>query len=128
MAKKNDATVLHCKRNWLQRAGHEMRSNWLLFVMLLPAVVYVLIFNYWPMSGIVLAFKDYKTRLGIFGSPWVGLTNFEFLKISGKLGLLTWNTLSYNLIFILLSIVLEMGFAIILNEVVGKRFKKRFRR
>lgn len=124
MAKKNDATVLHCKRNWLQRAGHEMRSNWLLFVMLLPAVVYVLIFNYWPMSGIVLAFKDYKTRLGIFGSPWVGLTNFEFLKISGKLGLLTWNTLSYNLIFILLSIVLEMGFAIILNEVVGKRFKK----
>ncbi|MBR6571393.1 MAG: sugar ABC transporter permease [Clostridia bacterium] len=92
--------------------------------MLAPAVIYAIIFAYWPMSGIVLAFKDYKTRLGIFGSPWVGLQNFEFLKISGKLGMLTLNTFTYNIIFIVLGIVLEMGFAIILNEVFGKRFKK----
>jgi putative aldouronate transport system permease protein len=76
------------------------------------------------MSGIVLAFKDYKTKLGIYASPWVGLQNFEFLKISGKLGMLTRNTLLYNVAFLLLGIVLEMGFAIILNELMGRRFKK----
>ncbi|MBP3655067.1 MAG: sugar ABC transporter permease [Clostridia bacterium] len=124
MTKKVSADKPAARKGWRYAALREIRTNWLLFVMLLPAVVYALVFSYWPMSGIVLAFKDYKTRLGIFGSPWIGTLNFEFLKISGKLGLLTWNTLSYNLIFICLSVILEMGFAIILNEVFGKKFKK----
>lgn len=76
------------------------------------------------MTGVVLAFKDFKTRLGIYGSPWVGMQNFKFLQISGKLGMLTRNTLLYNLAFIVLGVILEMGFAIILNEVVGRKFKK----
>lgn len=123
MARKGNASL--APRNRLGTGAlREVRKNWLLFVMLIPAVVYVIIFAYWPMSGIVLAFKDYRTRLGIFGSPWVGMRNFEFLEISGKLELLTWNTLSYNLIFIVLGVILEMGFAIILNEVAGKKFKK----
>ena len=124
MAKNTAAVKPTARKGWCYAALREVKNNWLLFVMLLPAVIYAIVFAYWPMSGIVLAFKDYRTRLGIFGSPWVGMQNFEFLKISGKLGLLTWNTLSYNLIFIALSVVLEMGFAIILNEVVGKKFKK----
>lgn len=107
-----------------QRVLMELQRNWLLFLMLVPAVVFVIIFNYWPMSGIVLAFKDYKTKLGIFGSPWVGMQNFEFLKISGKLGMLTRNTFLYNIAFLCLGVVLEMGFAIIINEVVGRKFKK----
>lgn len=102
----------------------ELRNNWLLFVMLIPAIIYVIVFAYWPMSGVVLAFKDFKTRLGIYASPWVGMQNFKFLHISGKLGLLTRNTLLYNLAFIFLGVVLEMGFAILLNEVAGRRFKK----
>ena len=106
------------------RIKREITRNWLLYVMLLPAVAFVLVFSYWPMSGIVLAFKDYKTKLGIFGSPWVGMQNFEFLRISGKLGPLTRNTFLYNLAFLTLGIVLEMGFAIIINEVVGRKFKK----
>jgi putative aldouronate transport system permease protein len=102
----------------------ELRNNWLLFLMLVPAIIYVIIFSYWPMSGIVLAFKDYKTKLGIYASPWVGMQNFDFLKISGKLGMLTRNTLLYNIAFLLLGVVLEMGFAIILNELIGRKFKK----
>ena len=108
----------------MRKAGKELRKNWLLFVMLIPAVVYVLIFSYWPMSGIVLAFKDFKTRLGIYASPDVGFQNFRFLLISGKLGLLTRNTILYNLAFIFLGVILEMGFAIILNELLGKKLKK----
>lgn len=123
MARKGN-TLLAPRNRLGAGALREVRKNWLLFVMLIPAAVYVIIFAYWPMSGIVLAFKDYRTRLGIFGSPWVGMRNFEFLEISGKLELLTWNTLSYNLIFIVLGVILEMGFAIVLNEVAGKKFKK----
>lgn len=107
-----------------QRTLRELTRNWLLYVMLLPAVAFVLIFNYWPMSGVVLAFKNYKTRLGIFGSPWVGLQNFKFLRISGKLGLLTRNTFLYNIAFMTLGMILEVGFAVIINEVIGRKFKK----
>lgn len=125
MAKQAAKIALRTSSKTLpERVLMEMRRNWLLFLMLLPAVAFVIIFNYWPMSGVVLAFKDYKTRLGIFGSPWVGMQNFEFLRISGKLGMLTRNTFLYNSAFLSLGIVLEMGFAIIINEVVGRKFKK----
>lgn len=112
------------KRSFWRSVRQEIKNNWLLFVMLIPAIAYVIIFAYWPMTGVVLAFKDFKTRLGIYGSPWVGMQNFKFLQISGKLGMLTRNTLLYNLAFIVLGVILEMGFAIILNEVVGRKFKK----
>lgn len=120
-----NATVRPVRQKSLgRRITNELSRNWLLFLMLVPATVYVLIFSYWPMSGVVLAFKDFRTRLGIFGSPWVGWQNFKFLEISGKLGMLTRNTILYNVVFLFLGVVLEAGFAIILNEVVGKKFKK----
>ena len=95
-------------------------------LMLLPATVYVLVFNYWPMTGIVMAFQSYTFRGGIYGSPWCGLSSFRYLTISGKLWSLTANTLLYNLAFLLVGIVLEVAFAITLNELVGKRVKKIF--
>ena len=101
-----------------------IRQHWMLLLMLLPAVVYVVIFNYIPMTGIVLAFKNYQFRGGIYGSPWVGLDNFNFLKIGGKLGMVTRNTLLYNLAFIFLGVIFEMGSAILLNEMLSKKFKK----
>ena len=51
--------------------------------MLLPAIVFFIIFCYVPMGGIMLAFKDYNYGQGIFGSPWVGWANFEYLYKSG---------------------------------------------
>lgn len=124
MVKKTTSMALVSRKASSDSILHEIKKNWLLFVMLIPAVVYVIIFAYWPMSGIVLAFKDFKTKLGIFGSPWVGMQNFKFLEISGKLGMLTLNTISYNFVFLILGVVLEMGLAIILNDVFGKRLKK----
>ena len=100
------------------------RKHWLLFVMLIPATAYVLLFSYVPMTGIIMAFKNYQYSGGIYFSPWCGLDNFKFLLIAGKLGDVTRNTLLYNLAFILLGIVLEMGSAILLNEVRQKWFKK----
>lgn len=101
-----------------------VRKHWMLLLMLAPAVLYVIIFNYAPMTGIVLAFKKYQYAGGIYGSPWNGLDNFKALLISGKLPLVTRNTLVYNIAFIFLGVVFEMGSAILLNELVNKYFKK----
>ena len=101
-----------------------LKKHWLLFIMLIPAIAYVLVFSYAPMTGLVLAFKRYQFRGGIYFSPSNGLQNFEALLISGKLGMATRNTLLYNIAFIALGVVFEMGSAILLNEIVFKRFKK----
>ena len=103
---------------------YNLKKHWLLFVMLIPAIAYVLVFSYAPMTGLVLAFKRYQYRGGIYFSPWNGLQNFQALLISGKLGMATRNTLLYNIAFIALGVVFEMGSAILLNEIVFKRFKK----
>lgn len=96
----------------------------MLLCMLLPALLYVVIFSYIPMFGVVIAFKDYNYNGGILGSPWCGLKNFEYLKISGKLWTLTRNTLLYNLAFIVFGIIFEVGFAVMLSEITKKTFKK----
>ena len=100
------------------------RKHWVLLLMLLPATIYTIIFSYVPMTGIVLAFKKYQYASGIYGSPWSGLANFKALMVSGKLGIVTRNTLLYNIAFIFLGVVFEMGSAILLNEIIFKGFKK----
>ena len=102
----------------------QVRKNRMLLCMLLPALLYVVIFSYIPMFGIVIAFKDYNYNGGILGSPWCGLKNFEYLRISGKLWTLTRNTLLYNLAFIVFGIIFEVGFAVMLSEITKKTFKK----
>ena len=102
----------------------QVRKNRTLLCMLLPALLYVVIFSYIPMFGITIAFKDYNYNGGILGSPWCGFKNFEYLKISGKLWALTRNTLLYNLAFIVFGIIFDVGFAVMLSEITKKTFKK----
>jgi len=101
-----------------------VKRCWMLLLMLLPATIYAIIFSYIPMTGIVLAFKKYQFAGGIYGSPWVGLSNFKALKLAGKLWMVTRNTLLYNIVFIFLGVLFEMGSAILLNEIKNKHFKK----
>ena len=103
---------------------HVVWDKKILLLMLSPAVIYTILFSYLPMAGLVLAFKNFRYADGIFGSPWVGLTNFKFLLLSGKLGPITRNTLLYNLAFIVIGMLFQIGFAILLSEVSGKYFKK----
>lgn len=100
------------------------RKHWMLLLMLAPAILYVIVFSYIPMTGIVLAFKDYQYAGGIYGSPWTGLNNFKALIIGGKLGMVTRNTLLYNIAFLFLGVIFEMGSAILINELSSKWFKK----
>ena len=96
----------------------------MLLLMCLPAIAFFVIFNYAPMPGIWIAFTNFNYRDGIFGSPFVGFKNFEFLIKSGQLWLLTRNTVLYNLAFIVLGNILAISFAVMLNEIRLKYFKK----
>ena len=93
-------------------------------LMLAPAVIYTLLFAYYPMTGIVMAFKKYNYAGGIWGSPWNGLDNFAFYFKSGQAGLVTRNTVLYNLAFILLGTVTQVAVAVFLTEIRGKKFRK----
>lgn len=102
----------------------QLKKNRVMLCMLIPATVFVIIFSYIPMGGIVLAFKNFSYAQGIFHSPWNGLDNFRYLFVSNKIWTLTRNTLLYNIAFIFLGVIFEVGFAIILSEITGKVFKK----
>lgn len=102
----------------------KLRKYRILLFMLIPAVVYTLIFSYLPMGGIVLAFKNYNYADGIFFSPWCGLQNFRFFFQSGQALRVTLNTLAYNLVFIAVGTLLQVAVAILLSELRGKYFKK----
>ena len=101
-------------------------NNKYLYLMLIPAFLYVVIFSYLPMGGLVIAFKNFNYVKGIFGSDWVGLKNFRFLFMSNKLWFLTRNTLLYNLAFMAFGMLFEVAFAIIINELTSKRYKRAF--
>lgn len=102
----------------------EFKKNYLLFIMLLPAVIYFIIFHYLPMTGIILAFKRYQYAKGIFGSPWVYFANFKFLFISGTIWRITVNTVLYNLAFLTVNIFLQVTMAILISELSMKWYRK----
>lgn len=104
--------------------GKKLYQNKTLLLMCLPAVLFFLAFSYAPMPGTYIAFTKFNYGRGIFGSPFVGFQNFKFLFQSGQLMLLLKNTILYNLAFILLGNFLQLTFAILLNEVKSKTFKK----
>ena len=95
-----------------------------LYLMMLPGCAYLIINNYIPMTGIVLAFKQYHFKTGIYHSPNVGFKNFKFLFTTKDAWVITRNTICYNLVFILLGTVLAVRVAILLNEIRAKLAKK----
>ena len=103
---------------------HVIAQNKTLLLMCVPAIVFFFVFSYMPMPGAYIAFTNFQYNKGIWASPFVGLQNFKFLFQSGQLGLLLRNTILYNLAFIVLGNVLQLTFAILLNEVQSKRYKK----
>lgn len=98
--------------------------NRTLLLMCLPAIAFFIVFSYLPMPGAWIAFTNFNYRDGIFGSPFVGFRNFEFLIKSGQLWLLTKNTILYNVAFIVLGNIFQIALAVMLNEIRLKYFKK----
>ncbi|CAH1209595.1 putative multiple-sugar transport system permease YteP [Paenibacillus plantiphilus] len=105
----------------------ELGRNKSLYLMVLPGVVLIMLFSYFPMFGLLVAFKDFNFRDGILGSPWMDpiYGNFKYLFSSTSSALrATWNTLYLNTLFIIFGILFQVGIALIFNEVAGKYFKK----
>lgn len=93
------------------------------YLMLLPAVILVILFNYAPLYGLQIAFKNYKVSLGVGGSPWIGLKNFTDFFQSYYFGTLLKNTLLLSLYTLIVGFPIPIIIALILNELKGK-FKK----
>ncbi len=95
-----------------------------LYFLILPGITYLIINNYLPMVGLVLAFKKYSFAKGIFDSPWNGIDNFKFLFGSKWAGIMFRNTILYNVVFLALGTVFAIFVAILLNELTNDRMKK----
>lgn len=95
-----------------------------IYIMVLPGVLYLIINNYIPMFGVIIAFKKLNFAKGIFGSDWCGFKNFEFLFATKDAWTITRNTIGYNLLFFLIGNALAIMLAICLNEVLSKRASK----
>ena len=86
----------------------KMKRQLPLYLMALPGILYLLINNYLPMTGLVVAFKEFNYRDGIWGSPWNGVNNFKYLFSTSTSLIITRNTLLYNLAFIVLNTLVAL--------------------
>lgn len=95
-----------------------------LFLLLLPGLIYFLLFKYGPMYGILLAFKNYNPQEGIFGSPWVGFKYFRQMFEMKYFWTVTGNTLKISILKILVGFPTPIIFALLLNELVSNKFRR----
>lgn len=111
---------LRGRKSFFQKAADSKT----LILMCLPAIMFFFVFSYMPMPGSYVAFTRFDYGKGIFASEFIGFRNFQFLFRSGQLVLLLRHTVLYNLAFIIVGNFLQLTFAILLNEVHSKRYKK----
>jgi len=88
-----------------------------LYIMIIPGALYLILNNYIPLFGMIIAFKDVNFAKGILASDWAGLKNFEYLFKTKDAFIITRNTLLYNAVFISLGVIIAVSTAILLNEV-----------
>lgn len=103
---------------------YDLRHNKFLLLMLLPGILFFVVFSYLPMIGIVIAFQDFSAAKGILGSKFIGFENFRFFLGSPDSFRVTFNTLFLNVLFILSSMIVSILIALMLSEVNNKWFKK----
>lgn len=96
---------------------------WQLYVLMLPALVYIVLFAYKPMYGILIAFKDFSMKKGILASPWVGFKNFERLFSSYWFPIILKNTLTISLLSLVIGFPIPIMLALLLNEVRSNKFR-----
>ena len=107
-----------------QTSLSKSRHYSILYLMMVPGLLYLLINNYLPMVGIFIAFKKLDYSAGIFKSPWVGLRNFKFLFATSDIWIIIRNTVVYNIVFIILETVLGIWVAIMLADLANQRLAR----
>lgn len=105
------------QRSWYERALTYIKKYWFVYMLVLPGFVFMVVFNYGPMYGIQLAFKDYSPRLGVWGSPWVGFEHFEkMLKDPSFINAFK-NTVIINVYHLLFGFTFNVLLALLLSEI-----------
>lgn len=114
------------KRAGLSAFVVEMRNNWQMYIMGLPAVAFFILFSYLPMAGIIIAFKQYNFKQGIYMSPWMHpfFKNFEVVVGNPQAWNAIRNTVLLNLLFIVAGTIAALALAIMLNEIRSKAYKR----
>ncbi|MGN0742394.1 MAG: ABC transporter permease [Candidatus Fimadaptatus sp.] len=116
--------IKQANRSWGRRLLDNMRTHPWLYLMILPAIAYFVIFHYAPMYGVIIAFQDYKPLKGISGSAWVGFKHFQTFVQGPFFWRLVRNTLSINIGMLVFGFPLPIIFALMLNEVRSTAFRK----
>lgn len=112
------------KKNFFSRLCVDVKKNKWKYIVVLPVIVWLILFCYKPMYGIIIAFKDFRPGLGINGSPWVGLKNFERFFNDVYFWRLIRNTVSISFLSLVFSFPAPILLALLLNEVRSKTFKR----
>ena len=123
--------IQHPKKKLPERIVRELCNNWQLYLLVLPGVIYLLLFRYWPMAGVQIAFKDFKPILGIWRSPWASergqinvLKHFvRFLNSAYSMRIIG-NTLAVSVYSLLAEFPCCILLALMMNELRSGRFKK----
>ncbi|MBU3191013.1 sugar ABC transporter permease [Clostridium bowmanii] len=107
----------------MEKVLSAIRRDRFLYLLALPGILFFIVFKYYPMYGLVIAFQDYSPFLGILNSPWVGFEHFIRLFTHAEFGLLLRNTLAISFLNIALFFPVPIVIAILLNEIKGKKYK-----
>jgi len=107
---------INLRKRGLAGIAHEIRDHYVLYLMILPTIVYFIVLGYLPMRGFYYAFSKFKFGTPLFENDFVGLKNFDYLFSSGTLAYLTRNTFLYNIAFIVLGNLTQMAVAIMLSN------------
>lgn len=107
-----------------RRMLRSITRNWSLYLLILPVLVYFVIFSFWPMYGVVIAFKNFKPNLGIMGSEWVGTKNFDKFFSSIHFERTLRNTLTISLYSLAVFFPFPIAFAIMMNDLKSAGFKR----
>lgn len=110
--------------NTVNRLKKDLQRNKYMYIIILPVVIYLLVFCYKPMYGIVIAFQKFRPTLGIANSPWVGLKHFKTFFTDPYFGRILRNTFTISFLSLIFGFPAPILFALLLNEVKVKWFKK----
>ncbi|MCY9593251.1 sugar ABC transporter permease [Paenibacillus chitinolyticus] len=120
----SEVNVSRSKQSYSRQLGSDIRKDWDLYLLLVPGILFVLLFKYTPMYGLVIAFKDFNIFDGMAASPWVGLEHFKKLFTSQEFGGVFVNTLIISLLKIVILFPLPIVVAILMNEMKNMLFKR----
>lgn len=107
-----------------RRFARSLKRNWSLYLLIAPVLAYFAVFIFWPMYGVIIAFKDFRPNLGILGSEWVGLKHFYEFFTSLHFGRTLRNTLTLSLYALLVNFPLPILLAVVMNDLRSSKLKK----